>query len=240
MVGLGTVINVGAIVVGGLIGLLFGSRVSQRMQASLTAACGVAVIAIGLAGAMAGMLSVSDERLVSGQAMLVVVSLVIGGILGELLDLHGGITRAGAWLRNRTGNASDKGFVDAFVTASVTVCVGAMAVVGSIADGISGDWSILAVKAALDFVIIAAMSASLGRGAVFSALPVGIFQGVITAAAVGLKPLMTQPALDNLSLVGSLLIACVGINLLWPGRITVANLLPAILVAPAIAFLPLG
>lgn len=198
------------------------------------------MIAIGMAGAMAQMLSVSDGRLASGGAMLVVISLVIGGVLGELLDLHGGITRAGAWLRNRSGNTSDKGFVEAFVTASVTVCVGAMAVVGSIANGMSGDWSILAVKAALDFVIIAAMSASLGRGAVFSALPVGVFQGVITVAAVGLKPLMTQAALDNLSLVGSLLIVCVGINLLWPGRITVANLLPAILVAPGLAFLPIS
>ncbi len=129
--------------------------------------------------------------------------------------------------------------MDAFVTASLTVCIGAMAIVGSIQDGILGDWSILATKAVLDLIIIMVMSCSLGKGAVFSAIPVGIFQGSITVLAGFIRPLMTDAALNNLSLVGNVLIFCVGINLVWDKKVKVANLLPAIVVAVAAAFLPI-
>ena len=113
-----------------------------------------------------------------------------------------------------------------------------MAIVGSIQDGILGDYSILATKAVLDLIIITVMSCSMGRGAVFSAIPVAVFQGSITVLAGFLRPVMTEAALANLSLVGNVLIFCVGINLVWGKRIKVANLLPAIAVAVAAAFLP--
>ena len=136
------------------------------------------------------------------------------------------------------GDGEDKEFVNAFVTASLTVCIGAMAIVGSIQDGILGDYSILATKAVLDLIIITVMSCSLGRGAVFSAIPVAVFQGSITTLAGLLRPVMTEAALANLSLVGNVLIFCVGINLVWGKKVKVANLLPAIAVAVAAAFLP--
>ena len=129
--------------------------------------------------------------------------------------------------------------MDAFVTASLTVCIGAMAIVGSIQDGIVGDYSILATKAVLDLIIIMVMTCSMGRGCVFSAIPVAVFQGSITALAGLVKPLMTDAALGNLSLVGNVLIFCVGVNLVWGKKIRVANLLPAVVVAVIAAFLPL-
>ena len=113
-----------------------------------------------------------------------------------------------------------------------------MAIVGSIQDGITGDYSILATKAVLDLIIIMVMSCSLGKGAVFSAIPVAILQGTITALAGLVRPLMTDAALANLSLVGNVLIFCVGVNLVWGKKIKVTNLLPAIVIAVIAAFAP--
>ena len=137
----------------------------------------------------------------------------------------------GEWLKKKTGNSKDKRFVEGFVTASLTVCIGAMAIVGAIEDGIAGDATILITKAILDLVIIAVMAASMGKGCIFSAIPVGILQGGVTFLARAIKPFMTVAALDNLSLVGSVLIWCVGINLVWGKKIKVANMLPSVIVA---------
>ena len=183
------------------------------------------------------MLTVENGAVQSGGAMLIIGSLAIGALVGELLNIEGAFERFGEWLKIKSGNAKDKGFVNAFVTASLTVCIGAMAIVGSIQDGILGDYSILATKAVLDLIIIMVMSCSLGKGAVFSAIPVAIFQGSITALAGLVRPLMTDAALANLSLVGNILIFCVGVNLVWGKKIKVANLLPAIVVAVIVAFL---
>ena len=239
MVGLGTIINTGAILAGGVLGALFGRFLSDSAQDTLTKVCGVSTLFIAITGALEGMLTVVDGKIVSGGAMLVIGCLAIGAVIGELMDIEGGFERFGQWLKIKSGNARDKGFVNAFVTASLTVCIGAMAIVGSIQDGLVGDYSILATKAILDLIIIMVMSCSLGKGAVFSAIPVAVFQGSITALAGLLRPVMTEGALANLSLVGNVLIFCVGINLVWGKTVKVANLLPAIVVAVAAAFLPL-
>ncbi|MBQ8759002.1 MAG: DUF554 domain-containing protein, partial [Clostridia bacterium] len=144
----------------------------------------------------------------------------------------------GEWLKLKTGNAKDKQFVEGFVNASLTVCIGAMAIVGSIHDGIMGDSSILVTKAVLDLVIILVMAGSQGVGCIFSAIPVAVLQGSVTALSTLVKPIMTEAALSNLSLVGSVLIFCVGINLVWGKKVRVANLLPSIIVAVIAAFLP--
>ena len=119
-----------------------------------------------------------------------------------------------------------------------TVCIGAMAIIGAIQDGLLGDYSLLVTKAVLDFIIVLIMTCSLGKGCMFSAIPVAVFQGSVTALAGLLRPLMTAAALANLSLVGSILIFCVGLNLVWDKRVRVANLLPAVVIAVAAAFLP--
>jgi uncharacterized membrane protein YqgA involved in biofilm formation len=240
MSGLGTIINVAAIVVAGLIGTGAGRLMSGRMQDGLTKASGACVLFIGMAGALQGMLSVDKDALVSGKSLFVVISIVVGTIIGEAIDIDTLVRHFGEWLKRRTGNAKDHAFVDAFVTASVTVCVGAMAVVGAVEDGMLGDISILCTKAILDFVIILVMTCSLGRGSAFSAIPVGILQGSVTALSVLIRPLMTEPALAGLSLVGSVLIFCVGVNLVWDTKLRVANMLPAIIVAPSLTFLPIA
>lgn len=238
MVGLGTIINSAAIIVGGVFGHLFGKILNERIQDSLQKASGICVLFIGIAGAMEGMLKLSGSSLSARRSMLIVASLALGALVGELLNIEHGFERFGEWLKVKTGNAKDKSFVEGFVTASLTVCIGAMAVVGSIKDGISGDYSILVTKAILDLIIITVMTCSLGKGCAFSAIPVAVFQGLITALARLIKPLMTDGALANLSLIGSILIFCVGVNLVWDKRIKVANLLPSLVFAVAIAFLP--
>ena len=237
MIGLGTWINTGAILLGGLLGSLFGRFLKQSTQDTLTTVCGVSTLFIAVSGALEGMLRVENGVIVSGGAMLIIICLAIGAFVGELLDIEGAFETFGQWLKIKSGNAKDKGFVDAFVTASLTVCIGAMAIVGSIQDGIRGDYSILATKAVLDLIIIMVMTCSMGRGAVFSAIPVAVFQGSITALAGLVRPLMTEAALANLSLVGNILIFCVGVNLVWGKKVKVANLLPAIVVAVIAAFL---
>ena len=237
MYGLGTIINTGAIVAGGLAGILFGRFLKENVQDTLSKCCGVSTLMIGIAGALEKMLTVENGAISGGGSMLLVLCLTVGGVIGELLNLEGAFECFGRWLKEKTGNAKDKGFVNAFVTASLTVCIGAMAIVGSIQDGLTGDDSVLATKAVLDFIIIMVMSCSLGPGAAFSAIPVAILQGSVTALAGLVRPVMTEAALNNLSLVGSVLIFCVGINLLWGKKIRVANLLPAIVLAVAAAFL---
>ena len=239
MYGMGTIINTAAIVAGGAGGALFGRFLKENVQDTLTVCCGVSTLFIAVTGALEQMLTVENGAIVSRGAMLVILCLTIGGVIGELLNLEGAFARFGEWLKRKTGNAKDKRFMDAFVTASLTVCIGAMAIVGSIEDGITGDYSILATKAVLDFIIIMVMSCSMGRGAVFSAIPVAVLQGSITALAGLVRPLMTDAALANLSMVGNVLIFCVGINLVWGKKVRVANLLPAIVIAVIAAFLPI-
>ncbi len=239
MFGFGTIINTLAILAGGLCGAAFGRFLSESAQDTLTKVCGVSTLFIAITGALEKMITVEAAAIVSSGSMLIIGCLTIGAVIGEAMDIEGAFERFGEFLKIKSGNAKDKGFVNAFVTASLTVCIGAMAIVGSIQDGITGDYSILATKAVLDLIIIMVMSCSMGRGAVFSAIPVAVFQGSITALAGLVGPLMTAAALDNLSLVGNVIIFCVGINLVWGKKVKVANLLPAIVIAVLAAFLPL-
>jgi len=239
MIGLGTIINCAAILAGGIFGMLFGKFVGTRLQDGLTKTCGISVLFIGIAGALEKMLQVEGTALTGTGTMLLVGCLALGTLVGELLNIEGAFERFGQWLKVKTGNAKDGGFVDAFVSASLTVCIGAMAIVGAIEDGISGDWSVLGAKAILDLIIIMIMTCAMGKGCMFSAIPVGILQGAVTVLAKLLQPLMTAAALGNLSMVGSVLIFCVGINLVWGKTVRVANMLPAVLFAIIAAFLPL-
>ena len=238
MIGLGTIINSAAIVAGGLIGHFTGKLFRQDQQESLTKACGISVLFISIAGAMQGMLHIDNGEILSEKSMLVVLCLALGTIIGEIIGIEKGFERFGEWLKVKSGNSGDKRFVNAFVTASLTVCIGAMAIVGAIQDGISGDYSTLAVKAVLDFIIITVMTSSLGKGCTFSAVPVFLFEGAVTVLARIISPVMTETAVAYLSLVGSVLIFCVGLNLVWGKKVRVANMLPAVIFAVAAAYLP--
>ncbi|MBQ1362466.1 MAG: DUF554 domain-containing protein [Oscillospiraceae bacterium] len=238
MPGIGTIINTAAILAGGLLGLMFGRLLSERVQDGLLKANGIAVIFIGISGALQHMLQIEGNaagttglNLTVAGSMMMIMSLTIGTLIGEFADLEGRLTTFGEWLKAKSGNAKDKEFVSAFVTASLTVCIGAMAIVGSIEDGAAHDPSILISKAILDFTIILVMTASMGKGCIFSAIPVALLQGSFTLLAVWIAPLVTEKAMNNLSLVGSILIFCVGLNLIRDKKIRVANMLPALIIA---------
>lgn len=237
MIGLGTIINVLAIIVGGILGLFFGKLLKKEAQDTLTVTCGIATIFVGISGAMEGMLTAEGSKIASGKGMFVVVCLVLGAIVGELLNIEGGLERFGTFLREKTGNSKDATFVNAFLVATFTVSIGAMAIVGSIQDGISHDYSILITKSILDFIIIFVMAGAIGKGAIFSFIPVGILQGSVTLLSRLLIPVMTDSALASLSMIGSILIFCVGINLVFGKKVKVANLLPAIIFAVAGSFM---
>ena len=239
MIGLGTLLNCALIVIGGLIGLFFKNLFTISMQDSLKKACGVSVLFIAIASAMEGMLKISGDNLSSGKSMLLVLCITIGTIIGELIDIDKKFDNFALWLRHKTGNDNDTGFIDAFVTASFTVCIGAMAIVGAMEDGLKGNISVLAVKSILDLITIAVLTSSMGKGAIYSAIPVLIIQGLMTIFARMLTPFMTDMAINYISLVGSVLIFCVGINLIWKNVFKVANMLPGLIIAVIFAGLKL-
>lgn len=239
MIGLGTLINVAAIVVGGGIGLAGGKRLSSRAQQTLIRGMAVCVLFVAIGGVMEEMLVVENGALRTRGTLMLVVSIALGGLMGELLDLDRRLEGFGRWLREKSGNGRDSRFLDGFITATMTVSIGAMAIVGAVEDGIHGDYTILAAKSLMDFVIILVMASSLGKGCLFSAIPVGLLQGSVTLLARLVQLLLTPAALSALALVGSALIFCVGLNLLWEKTIRVANLLPALVVAVAYALLGL-
>ena len=181
-------------------------------------------------------MTVSQGKLNSGGTMMVIGSFAIGSLAGEWLNIEQKMEQFGTWLKAKTVNEKDAGFVDGFVTASLTICIGAMAVVGAIQDGIYGDYSVLAAKAVLDLIIIVIMTASMGKGCIFAAIPVALFQGSITLLSTFLEPMLTKQALSNLSLTGSILIFCVGVNLIWEKKLKAANMLPALIIAVIWAF----
>lgn len=240
MIGLGTIINGIAVLLGGLLGNYTGKLFKQEQQDALKTVCGVSVMFIAIAGAMQGMLTIDGDELLSGKSMLVVLCMTIGTVVGELMGIEDGFENFGEWLKQKTGNDGDSKFVNAFVTSSFTVCIGAMAVVGAIQDGVMGDYSTLAVKSVLDFIIIMVMTSSLGKGCVFSVIPVFLLEGTITLFAKLVSPVMTELAIAYLSLIGSILIFCVGLNLVWGKTVRVANMLPAVLMAVIAAYVPFG
>ena len=230
--GLGTAVNVAAILFGGLFGLFFGKFLTGNIRQTLQMSCAVVVIFIGINGTVSSMLNIlpSGEIEIVG-TMLLTGTLIIGGLVGEFLDIDKKFENFGVWLRKKFGSEGDNKFVEGFVTASLTVCIGAMAVVGAINDRLLQDCTVLYTKSVLDLVIIAVMTAGLGKGCIFSCVSVGIFQGTLTLLAGLLQPFMNEIALKNLSCIGSVLIFCIGINLMFGNKIRVANLLPALAVA---------
>ncbi len=232
--GIGVLANVCGIVLGGLAGLAFGGRLAERFKQTLLLACAICTIFLGLGGTLKEMLQLdSSGHLVCVRTTMMLVSLIGGGFLGEIINLEDRMEQFGRFLKEKTGSHGDARFVEGFVTASLTVCIGAMAVIGSIEDRLMADPSILFAKTALDAIIVLIMSATMGKGCVFSALSVGIFQGSIFLCAGLLSPIMTPQALSDLSYVGNILIFCVGLNIIGLLHIRVANLLPALVIATA-------
>ena len=231
MVGLGTLINAACVLLGGAMGFLFGKALKERYQDIMVKACGLSTIFIGASGAFQHMLLVTPEGIETTGSMLLVTSLCLGGLLGEILNIEGHIERFGEWLRVKSRSERDPRFIEGFTSASFTICIGAMAIIGPMNDAIHHDYSLLITKGILDAIVVMALTSSLGKGAIFSVIPLVLWQGAMTLLARLLMPVMTETALDCLSLVGNVLIFCVGINLLFGKKVKVANYLPALLLS---------
>lgn len=230
MIGLGTLVNTAAVAAGGLAGLWLKNGLKKRMQDILMQACGIATIFIGAAGALSKMLVIHDGLLETEGTMLLIFSLVIGGIAGEWVDIEQKMDILGEKIKKAVKAQNDNLFVEGFVNVSLIICVGAMAIVGSIQDGISGDSSMLMAKAILDFVIVLIFASTYGIGAAFSAVPILVYQGSITLLAALFGSFVSDAIVADLSYIGSALIFCVGINIAFGKRIKVGNLLPALLI----------
>ena len=231
MIGMGTLINAACVLLGGALGFLFGKALKQRYQDIMVAGCGLSTIFIGASGALKYMLVIADGALATSGEMMLVISMCLGALIGEVLNIEHHIERFGEWLRLRSHSERDPRFIEGFTSASFTLCIGAMAIIGPMNDALYHDYTLLVTKGILDAIIVMALTSSLGKGAVFSVIPLVIWQGLMTLLAALIGPLMTEAELANLSLVGSVLIFCVGINLVFGKKVKVANFLPALIVA---------
>lgn len=224
---IGTLINVAAIVVGTLIGLVLKQRLPERMST-------IAIQALGLVTALVGL----KMMLTTQNVLIVLVSMVLGGVLGELLRIE---ARLDSFGRRVEDNFSKEGgtFAKAFVTSSLLFCVGPMAILGALQDGLKGDFTILLTKSGMDGIASVAFASTLGIGVLFSALPIAAYQGGITLGASFLEPYLTSTMINEMTATGGLLILGIAMNILQITRIKVGNLLPAILVAAILAALTL-
>lgn len=231
MIGLGTIVNVLAVLGGGAIGLFLRGGMNPRYQEAVVRVMGLSTIFIGASGALEHMLAVEGGSLTGlpiRDTLIMILSMAFGTLIGEMLDFDGKLERFGAWLKKKATRGEDGRFIEGFVTASLTVCIGAMAIVGSIQDGLSGNPSTLFTKSVLDFIILIIYASTYGKGALFSAIPVAILQGGVTVCAGLLQPLFSPAVIANLSFLGSMMIFCVGCNLAFQAKFRVANMLPAL------------
>lgn len=235
MTGLGTLGNIALILIGSTIGLLIKGGLKQRFQDTIMNGLGLAVMFIGITGALEGLLAVEDGKLSSINVMLMIVSLVIGGFVGEAINIEAKLDQAGEWLKSKLKltKEKDKGFVESFVNSSLLFCVGAMAIIGSLKDGLASDPSMLLAKGFIDGVVAIFFASTSGIGVFFSVIPVGIYQGIITLAAGFIEPFLSDRLVLNLSFIGSILIFAIGINMIFGKKIKSGNLLPAVLVPVA-------
>jgi uncharacterized membrane protein YqgA involved in biofilm formation len=222
----GTLINAAAVVLAGTGGALLGDRLPERIRQTVIAGIGLTTLLIG-----------AQMALKTQHLLIVLGSVVLGGIVGELLDLDAALERLGRWLEARVtrlglAGSGKPSFTRAFVTASLVFCVGPMTIVGSLQDGLTGDYQTLAVKSMLDGFAGLAFASSLGIGVAFSALTVLVYQGLLTLGASWVKGLLSEAMVTEMTATGGLLILGIGFQLLEIRRIRVANLLPAVVLAP--------
>ncbi|MEA3376985.1 MAG: DUF554 domain-containing protein [Chloroflexota bacterium] len=237
MVATGTIINVATVLVGGVLGTLLGARLPERMRETIMHALGLLTLVIGV-----------QLSLETANVLIVLGSLLLGGLAGELLRIEGAIDRIGQWLQERTGGAAPSSdgtpsarspgtttrFSHAFLTASLVFCVGPMTILGSIQDGLTGDYTLLAVKSTMDGFAALAFASTLGPGVIFSALTVLAYQGALTLGAGWADAVLTDPMVAEMTATGGVLMLALGLGLLQIKKIRAGNLLPALVFAPVI------
>lgn len=241
MLGLGTIINVIAIVAGASFGALLGHRLPEKMLRVLTDAMGLVVLVIGALNLMALWDSAYVEAVTSAGTLLVVLgALLIGGIFGSLLKIEERLESFGSWLQKKTsqGNSgSREKFIEGFVNASLLFTIGPMAILGALSDGLGQGFETLALKSTLDGFTAIAFAAALGWGVAFSAIPVGVWQGALTIAAAFAGALMPDAVIASITATGGILLLGTGLRVLQIRMVSVASLLPALIVAPLLTLL---
>lgn len=230
MIGLGTIINTAAVIVGGILGIILNKGITKRFETILMQANGLAVIFISISGVLSYMLEINEGGISTRGTMLLIFSLVFGSLIGEWIDIESKMEVLGVKVKDLVRVNNDNRFVDGFVTTSLIICVGAMAIVGPMQDGLTGDSSMLVVKAMLDFVIVVVLAATYGVGTIFSAIPLFIYQGSITLIAALFGSVISDVLIAEISFIGSALIFCVGANLIREKTFRVANMLPALFI----------
>ncbi len=239
----GTFINVAAILVGTLAGTLLGDRLPERLRETVMHALGLVTLAVGMDGALAAFRPPLSE-LTRASVLLVLTSVLVGGVVGEVLRIEDRLNTIGDALKRRFASGDHHArFTEGFVVATILFCVGPMAILGSIQDGLSGDYQLLAIKSLLDGFAALAFASALGWGVGFAALPILVYQGTITLAAKGLSDAFTPEVVAGLTAAGGILILGISLRLLELKQVRVGNLLPALLFAPiavAIAQVILG
>ncbi len=237
MHGLGTIVNVIAIIIGGIIGIVLKKGIPERFKTTIMQAIGLAVIIVGISGTLQGVFTVTEQgKLDRNYITGMILCLVIGSLIGEAIKIEEGLDKMAIWFQNRFAG-KESNFAKGFVTASLVYVVGAMAIVGSLEDGLYGKIDILLAKSMLDGISAVVFSATLGIGVIFSGLPVLVYQGAITVLAGVLKPLLSDAVVSQMSLVGSVLILAIGFNLLEIKKFKVGNMLPAIFIPLLYSFI---
>jgi uncharacterized protein len=226
---IGTVINIAAVLIGSIIGLIFGARIPTKLKETIIAGMGLFVVAMGL-----------QMFLKTENPLIVLGAVLIGTLLGEWWRIEDGLHRLGEILEQRFSREEDDGsnkFVRGFLTASLLFCVGPMAILGSIQDGLTGNYNLLAVKSVLDGFASIAFASTLGIGVAFSSLILLVYQGGISLLAGQLNTIVNTSMMNELTAAGGVLLMGVGIsNLLEIKKIRVGNMLPALLIAPMIVW----
>jgi uncharacterized membrane protein YqgA involved in biofilm formation len=227
----GTFINVAAILIGGVIGLIFGSRIPEKLKTTVVAGMGLFTAAMGL-----------QMFLKSENQLIVLGALILGILCGELLGLEDGLQSLGLTLEKRFSKDTETGsgskFIRGFMVASLLFIIGPMAILGSIQDGLTGDYNLLAVKSTLDGFASVAFASTLGIGVMFSSIIVLIYQGGVSLLAAQLSTIVTDPMMNEMTATGGVLLIGLGIsNLLEIKKIRVGNFLPALIFAPLIVWL---
>lgn len=224
---MGTILNVVTVLAGGALGVFFGSRFPQKMRETIVAGLGLFTLALGL-----------QMTLDSKNILIVLGALLLGGVLGEWLEIDENLKRLGQWLEVKTGNEGKGSFVKGFVMSSLIFCVGPMAILGSIQDGLDGDYKLLAIKSTLDGFGALAFASTLGVGVLFSTLPIAVYQGGLTLLAGQAKTLLTDPMIAEMTATGGIMIMGIGLgSLLELKPIRVGNFLPALFFAPLIVWI---
>ncbi len=233
---MGTLINVLAILAGSAIGVLLGNRLPEKMSRTLTDAMGLVVLVIGALN----LLELTNENFAKSTGvfptiLVVLAALLLGGVTGSLMNIEGRLEQFGTWLQAKTKGKGDKElFIQGFVNSALLFTIGPMAILGALQDGLGQGFDILALKSTLDGFTSMAFSATMGWGVAFSAIPVGLWQGLLTILSATLGAVLSEAAVAAITATGGILLLGTGLRLLQIRMVSVADLLPALIFAPVI------